>query len=332
MHSLPMTRIVLAAFDGAQGLDVLGPAEVFAGAARHVGAPAYEVVVAAVGGGSVRLTSGVTVAVRELTALRPRPSDTVLVVGGEEPGMRRAVLDDALVRWVGRAARVVRRIGSVCAGAFVLARAGVLDGKRAATHWAACGRLADYRPQVTVDPQAIFVQDGKVWTSAGVTTGIDMSLAMVEEDHGARVADAIAARFVLYVRRPGFQSQFSDELVAQRDASAPLTDLLAWARAHLRGGLTAAKLARRSGMSLRTFHRRCAEQVGTTPAKLVERLRVEHARTLLTTTALGTKTVAVRSGFGSPGQMTRVLKRALGMTPSEYAVLHGRGGARGEAR
>jgi transcriptional regulator GlxA family with amidase domain len=238
--------------------------------------------------------------------------------------MRRAIFDDALVRWVERAARVVARIGSVCSGAFVLARAGVLDGRRAATHWSACTRLAELRPQITVDAEAIFVQDGRVWTSAGVTTGIDMSLAMVEKDHGARVADAIAARFVLYVRRPGFQSQFSDELVAQQNASAPLADVLAWARSNLRAGLSAAKLARRAGMSLRTFHRRCAEQVGTTPAKLVERLRVEHARTLLTTTTLGAKAVAVRSGFGSPGQMARVFKRTLGVAPSEYATMHGR--------
>jgi len=177
---------------------------------------------------------------------------------------------------------------------------------------------------VAVDPNAIFVQDGRVWTSAGVTTGIDMSLAIVEEDHGARVADAIAARLVLYVRRPGFQSQFSEALVAQQDASAPLGDVLAWARANLRG-VSAARLARRAGMSMRTFHRRCAEQLGTTPAKLVEGLRLEHARILLATTALGTKTVATRSGFGSPGRMARVFRRTLGVAPSEYAVLCHRG-------
>ena len=145
MHSLPMRRIVLAAFDGAQGLDVLGPAEVFAGAGRHLGAPGYDVVVAAMGGGRIRVTSGVTLSVRDLARVRPRPTDTVRVVGGEEQAMRRAIFDDALVRWVERAARVVARIGSVCSGAFVLARAGVLDGRRAATHWSACTRLAELR-------------------------------------------------------------------------------------------------------------------------------------------------------------------------------------------
>jgi transcriptional regulator GlxA family with amidase domain len=140
-----MARVILAAFDGAQGLDLMGPAEVFAGVAFHVGAPAYEVVVAAIGGGTIRATSGVTMNVRDLARVRPRRTDTVLVVGGEETAMRRAIYDDDLVRWVARAANVVRRVGSVCAGAFVLARAGILDGRRAATHWSTCSRLARFR-------------------------------------------------------------------------------------------------------------------------------------------------------------------------------------------
>jgi transcriptional regulator GlxA family with amidase domain len=255
---------------------------------------------------------------------RPRPPDTVLVAGGDDDGVRAALHDTDLVMWMARASHRVRRIGSVCSGAFVLARAGVLDGKRVATHWSACDLLAEFRPQLHVDPNAIFVQQGRVWTSAGVTTGIDMALAMVEEDHGPRVADAIAARLVLYVRRPGFQSQFSEALVAQREASAPFAGLLAWARSKLREDLDAAKLARRAGTSSRTFHRRCAEHFGTTPARLIEQLRVEHARTLLATTALETKTVALRAGFGSAGNMARVFKRTLGVTPSDYAVLHGR--------
>jgi transcriptional regulator GlxA family with amidase domain len=232
------------------------------------------VVLAAVGGGRVRATSGVRMSTVDLSDLEPRPSDTVIVGGGDEQAVRAAVHSRALVAWVARAARVVRRIGSVCSGAFVLAKAGVLDGKRVTTHWLACNQLAAYRPQVQVDPNAIFVQDGRVWTSAGVTTGIDMALAIVEEDHGGRVADAIAARLVLYARRPGFQSQFSDALVAQGEASEPLAAVLKWARSNLRGRLCALKLARRAGMSRRTFHRRCSEQLGTTPAKLIEGLRV----------------------------------------------------------
>jgi len=319
-----MPRVILVAFDGAQGLDVLGPAEVFAGVRRHHGPGGYDVVLAAVGGGRIHATSGVPLVARDLLRLRAAPSDTVLVVGGEDGAIRAAVASKPLVAWVERAARVVRRIGSVCSGAFVLARAGVLDGRRAATHWSACAQLAAFRPQVAVDANAIFVQDGNVWTSAGVTTGIDMALALVEEDHGRRVADAIAARLVLYTRRPGLQSQFSEALVAQTAASDPLGPAIAWARANLRGAIDAGRLARRAGMSLRTFHRRCAEQLGTTPAKLIEGLRVEHARTLLATTELGSKTVAARCGFGSPRRMARAFERTLGVAPRAYAALHRR--------
>jgi transcriptional regulator GlxA family with amidase domain len=211
-----MRRVLLVAFDGAQGLDVLGPAEVFASVTRY--APGgYDVVLAAAGGGRIRATSGVRMIVRDLLRLRPAATHTVLVVGGEDGAIRAAVASRALVAWVARAARIVRRIGSVCSAAFVLAQAGVLDGRRAATHWSACAQLSAFRPQVTVDANAIFVQDGRVWTSAGVTTGIDMALAMVEEDHDWRMADAIAARLVLYTRRPGFQSQFSEALVARHE-------------------------------------------------------------------------------------------------------------------
>jgi transcriptional regulator GlxA family with amidase domain len=318
-----MARVILAAFDGAQGLDIFGPAEVFGGVARHQARAGYQVVVAALGGGRIRATSGVSILATDLARLRPRPDDTVLVVGGEEAATRAAVASKPLVAWVARAARVVRRIGSVCSGAFVLAQAGVLDGHRAATHWSACQQLAAFRPQVDVDANAIFVQEGRVWTSAGVTTGIDMALAMVEEDHGRRVADYLAARLVLYARRPGFQSQFSEALVAQTAASDPLAPVLAWARQNLRGPIDPARLARRAGMSVRTFHRRCAEQLGTTPAKLIEGLRVEQARTLLTTTALGTKTIAARCGFGSAPRMARAFERTLGVAPRDYRLVSG---------
>jgi transcriptional regulator GlxA family with amidase domain len=316
IHFLPM-RVILVAFEGAQGLDVFGPAEVFA-AAR------YPVVLAASSARSVRATSGIALRTRELSSLRPRAEDTVLVVGGEELAIRAALASAPLLAWLGRAARVVRRIGSVCSGAFVLARAGVLDGRRAATHWSACDRLAAYFPGVQVDKESIFVRDGRVWTSAGVTTGIDMALAMVEEDQGRRVADEIASRLVLYARRPGFQSQFSETLVAQASASDPLAPVLAWARANLRAPLDVRRLARKAGMSVRTLHRRCAEQLHTTPAKLVEKVRVEHARTLLATTALATKTIAQRSGFGTAPRMARAFDRVLGVAPREYRALFAR--------
>ena len=317
-------RVVLVGFEGADGLDLFGPAEVFHGAGERLGAPAYAVIVAAVGGGPIRLSSGLTVAARDLAALRPRPDDTVLVVGGDDRAMEVAASSRALGRWLARAGGIVRRIGSVCDGAFLVARAGLLDGRRVATHWSSCDRLARLHPTIEVDREAIFVRDGRVWTSAGVTTGIDMALAMVEEDHGRRLADRVAADLVLYARRPGFQSQFSEELVAQAAASDPFGPVVAWLRANLRRPLDVERLARKAGMSVRSLHRHCMRALGTTPAKLVEKLRVERARTLLQTTELGTKAIAARCGFGSAARMARAFDRSLGVAPAAYRALAAR--------
>jgi transcriptional regulator GlxA family with amidase domain len=219
---------------------------------------------------------------------------------------------------------VVRRIGSVCSGAFLLAGAGILDGRRATTHWLALRELGAFRPAVTVDADAIFVRDGKVWTSAGVTTGIDMALALVEQDLGRKMADSVAARLVVYARRPGFQAQFSEALISQTNADDGLARALELARKSPARKLDVGQLARSAGMSLRTLHRRCLEDVGTTPAKLIERLRTEHARLLMTTTALDAKVVAARSGFENPARMARAFQRTLGLTPTGYRALFSR--------
>jgi transcriptional regulator GlxA family with amidase domain len=229
--------------------------------------------------------------------------------------------DRHLLRWLGAASCVVHRTASVCSGAFLLAAAGVLDGRRAATHWLGCKELAAMFPRVTVDANAIFVQDGPIWTSAGVTTGIDMSLAIVEHDLGREVADAIAARLVLYFRRPGFQAQFSEALVAQTSAGDPLGAAIAWARANLEKA-DVETLARRAGLSVRTLHRRCLDLLSTTPARLIDKLRVEQARTLLSTSALPAKTLAAQCGFGNPARMRRAFVRELGLDPKEYRALH----------
>ena len=316
--------MLLVGYLDADGLDLFGPAEVFSEAVRRVGSRVYEIVVCAIGGGSVALTSGVSVQAVDLTTLRPQPSDIVIVAGGSDEATAAAGLDRRLIGWLVKASRTVHRISSVCDGAFVLASAGILDGRRAATHWFSCERLARRYPNVRVDRESIFVRDGSVWTAAGVSTGIDMALAMVEEDHGPKVADAVAAHLVLFTRRPGFQSQFSEELVAQTLASDPLGPVISWIRANLRQPLDVGTVARRAGMSIRTLHRTCLEALDLTPAKLVEKLRVEHARTLLTTTQLGTKLVAARSGFGSTPRMTRAFRRALGVTPGAYRMMFSR--------
>ena len=308
----------------ADGLDLFGPAEVFAEAVRQLGAPVYEVVMSAVGGGAMTLTSGISVAAADLVSIRPQPSDIVIVAGGADEATDAAAKDRVLLAWLARASRTVSRMSSVCDGAFVLASAGILDGKRAATHWYSCERLARLHPKVNVDREAIFVRDGRVWTAAGVSTGIDMALAMIEEDHGRKLADTVAAHLVLFARRPGFQSQFSEELVAQTLASDPLGPVITWMRANLRSPLDVPTVAHRAGMSVRTLHRSCLDALNLTPAKLVEKLRVEHARSLLTTTRLGTKVIAARSGFGSTPRMTRAFQRALGVTPGAYRLMFSR--------
>jgi transcriptional regulator GlxA family with amidase domain len=315
-------RVLVIAFEGVQTLDVTGPAEVFAAAGRQEALAAYEIVVASTSGGLVRTSSGCGLSTRRLSSMTLRRTDTVIVAGGDDPAIRAAIADRALRRWLGEAARLARRVASVCSGAFILAAAGLLDGLTVATHWSGCDQLAAFRPALTVDRNAIFVRQGRFWTSAGVTTGIDMALAMVEEDRGRGLADGIASRLVLYARRPGFQSQFSDALVAQAEAGDPMAKVIGWTRAHLRDADIDA-MARRAGMSVRTFHRRCLEVLATTPAKLVEKLRVEHARTLLSTSNVAAKDLAVSCGFGSPARMKRAFLRALGMTPRAYALLFG---------
>jgi transcriptional regulator GlxA family with amidase domain len=320
---MPLPRIVIVGFEGMQTLDVTGPAEVFAMASRLAPRPAYRVVVASIGGGARTTSCGLVVRTADLRRIRPGRRDVVVVAGGSTEPIRRAASDPVLRGWLRRAIRSARRTTSVCSGAFVLAAAGLLDGKRATTHWSACDELARRFPAVTVDANAIFVREGELWTSAGVTTGIDMALAIVEDDLGSALADAVAAHLVLYMRRPGFQSQFSAALVAQADATDPLGPAIAWTRANLATADIEA-LARRAGLSVRTLHRRCLEHLATTPAKLIDKLRVEQARTLLATSALPAKQLAAQCGFGNPTRMKRAFQRELGIGPREYRVLHGR--------
>lgn len=322
-----MARVLVVVFDGIQILDATGPAEVFANVGRRVmKAPVYEVVLASVGGGVRTASSGIALGTADLVAIRPRATDIVVVAGGGRSAIRAAVADAALLRWLVRAHEVVRRMTSVCSGSFLLAAAGLLDGKRATTHWSATAALARLFPRVEVDGNAIFIEQGKVWTSAGVTTGIDMALAIVEQDLGRAVADAVAANLVLYVRRPGFQSQFSEALVAQTSSSDPLGPSIAWARAHL-GEADVASLARHAKLSVRTLHRRCLELLGMTPAKLIDKLRVEHARALIGEQGQSAKELAAHAGFGNAARMSRAFVRELGMAPREYQMLHGRAAA-----
>ena len=315
-------RVLILAAAPAQLLDVAGPAEVFAQAGRLSAALFYDVEVAIVPGRSRQTpatTAGVQLASgRSLAALLldRRPLDTLIVAGGE--GARQRAAEPALRDAVRRLARRSRRVASVCTGAFILAATGLLDGKRAATHWQWCARLAALYPQIRVDPEPIFTREGNLWTSAGITAGIDLALAMVEEDHGHRLALAVARQLVMFLRRPGGQQQFSAALAAQAAPSASLRDLVAWIADNLHQPLTVDLLAGRAHLSPRQFARVFARELGVTPAKLVDRLRVEAARRRLEESPRGLAAVAVACGFGSEETMRRAFLRQLGTPPGAY--------------
>ncbi len=313
----PMRRVVLLGYDKAQLLDITGPAAVFAGANElSLATGGYALTLVSPGGGIVKTSSGISLATEPLSAARG-PIDTVMVSGG--PGMRAALRDRALLARLRAWSKRARRTCSVCSGAFLLAEAGLLDGKRAATHWRVCRELQTSYPEVRVEPDPIFVRDGAVWTSAGVTAGIDLALALVEDDLGHEAAMRVARGLVVFLKRPGGQSQFSAPLSAQAASDDGLAELHGWMAEHLGADLRVERLAARAGMSPRTFARVYAAKVGTTPAKTVERLRVEAARRALEDGgAAPLKLVAHRCGFGDEERMRRAFVRRLGVSPSEY--------------
>ena len=316
-------RVVVLAYPGVDLLDVAGPCAVFDAFERAPGrpgegaAPEYRIEVISTGGGP-RVETSCRVALladRDYRSTRG-PVDTLLVAGG--PGAWRAALDAPLLRWLRRMAPGVRRIGSVCPGAFVLAAAGLLDGRRATTHWRLCPRLARDYPAVTVEEDPIFVRDGNTYTSAGVTAGMDLALALVEEDHGHEAAMRIARHLVMFVRRPGGQSQFSAALDLQAAERRPIRDLQAWIAGHPSGDLSVEALAERAHMSPRNFARVFRAEVGQTPARFVERVRVDAARRLLEESEAGLDRVARDCGFGGADSMRRSFLRVLRVPPSAY--------------
>ena len=308
--------VALVVFPGLQGLDAMGPGEVFGTANRLAGRAVYDVLVAAVEAGPVRTASGLGLVADTALAELRGPLDTLMVVGGE--GTTEAVADERLVSQVRRLAPLARRVTSVCSGAFVLAQAGLLDGRRATTHWSVCDLLAQAFPAVTVEPDPIFVRDGQITTSAGVTAGMDMALALVEEDLGRDLALAVARQLVMFLRRPANQSQFSAQLAAQLAERDGLRDAQRFVLEHPERDCSVAALARVALMSERHFARCFTEEVGVTPARYVERVRVETARRLLEETDHGVEAVADLAGFGTPETMRRTFLRVLRTNPSDY--------------
>jgi len=312
----PRRRIVVLTVPDAQLLDVAGPAQVFA-TADEMGSPAggYSLTVVSPTGGVVATSSGIAIATAPPAAARG-PIDTLVIAGG--PGARAAVADRALIARIRGWSKRARRTCSVCTGAFLLAEAGLLDGKRAATHWSRCAELQARYPRVRVEPDPIFVRDGALWSSAGVTAGIDLALALVEDDLGHELAMRVARGLVVFLKRPGGQSQFSAPLSAQTADDHALDALHGWMAAHLDADLRVERLAARAGMSPRTFARVYAAKLGTTPAKTVERLRVEAARRAIEEGGAPIKQIAHRCGFGDEERMRRAFVRRLGVSPSDY--------------
>jgi transcriptional regulator GlxA family with amidase domain len=318
----PRTVAVLV-YPGFQPLDAVGPLDVFSGAndawrARHPdgGALPYAPELVAPEAGPVTGASGYALlAQADITHVR-RGLDTLLVAGGW--GVREALRDRRLVEWVRRQARQARRVASVCTGAFLLAEAGLIDGLRVTTHWSTCESLQACYPRLRVDGDPIYVREGRIWTSAGVTSGMDLALALVEEDLGREIALTVARYLVLFLRRPGGQSQFSAQLANQLAAREPLRELQVWIAEHPQADLSVEALARRAGMSPRHFARVFGREVGMTPARFVEEARVEAARRRLEETDDGVAAVAAAVGFRTPETLRRAFLRVLGVSPAAY--------------
>ena len=325
-----MTREVgFLIFDSFQLLDAAGPISAFEIADRH--APgAYRLHVLATRTGGVPSSAGATMQAKAIASAPPL--DTLVVAGGF--GTYETIRDPAILGFVRDAARVCRRVASVCSGAFILAEAGLLDGRRATTHWSRSRLFAGRYPKVRLEADRIFVRDGEVWSSAGITAGIDLALALIADDLGEAVARQTAQQLVVYRRRPGGQSQFSALLEMERP-DGRFGPLLGWARERLGDPLTVERLAERAGMSPRNFARRFAEETGATPARAIERLRVEAARDRIEGGGASIDAIATSTGFGDSERMRRAFLRAFGQPPQALrraAHIAERGHASGEAR
>ncbi len=321
MAALRPRQIAILAFPEVQSLDVTGPLEVFAGAHKLIEATGrvdrgYEVRIVSPSGAPLRTSSGLQIVPHAGFEQMSVPLDTLIVAGGH--GSRALSADPATLAWIAEASKRARRTASVCTGAFPLAAAGLLDGRRATTHWAAARRLARLYPTVQVDPEPIFLRDGDIWTSAGVTAGMDLALALVEEDLDREAALAIARQLVLFLRRPGNQSQFSATLASQEPLRDPLREVRRHILENLAEDLSVEELAVRAHMSPRHFARSFRAETGVTPARYVESVRLEAARRALEDTSLSVAAVAQTCGFGTPETLRRAFLRSLGVGPAEY--------------
>ncbi|WP_263385509.1 GlxA family transcriptional regulator [Granulicella arctica] len=307
-----MRRIVIVGCPPVQILDVTGPLEVFSNA------PGYEVQLGSLANEhSLQTSRSISLSGALPISTLDGAIDTLIIAGG--PGSEAGVYDDAFVSWVAEAATRSRRVASICTGAFLLGAAGLLDGKQAVTHWRFCDQLAREFPKAEVRPEPIFLKSGSVYTSAGITAGIDLCLALVEEDHGHHIALDVARFMVMFLVRPGGQAQYSHMLLRQSISSKPLHELQVWMLENLREDLTVEKLADRLGMSARQFTRVCLRETRMNPGQFVDRMRVEAAQQAIDSSAMGMKEIADTSGFQSADSMRRTFLRVLGVSAAAYA-------------
>jgi transcriptional regulator GlxA family with amidase domain len=308
---LPKPLTVVVGYDGVQILDIAGPVQAFTTANEEGAGSRYDVSLISPAGGPVKTASGLDLLTRR--APRVESIDTLIVPGG--PGIHALIADPAGLALIRRLSSKARRICAVCTGAFALAELGLLDGRRAVTHWRSCMQLASTYPAIEVDPDPIFIRSGDIWTTAGVTAGIDLALSLIEDDCGAGVAARVARRLVVYMRREGGQRQFSSALAIQTTSADPYATLLAnIAEAPARDWNIEA-MARAAAQTPRTFHRKFSGATGVTPAEAVDLIRCDLARTLLATTPLGLGQIATRCGFSSEGTLRRALQRRFGVSP-----------------
>lgn len=314
-------QVLFFLYDGFEVLDMSGPASVFAAAGRALGAEAYQCRFTSAGGGVVRGNTGLCVETENIKRMRVNKSDILMTAGADRGCIERALSDEKLIESLRRAWPKAGRVASVCSGSFLLAEAGALDGFKATTHWEGRRIMAKLYPEISVEDDALYIVDGDRWTSAGVTAGIDMALAMVSHDHGSAVMREVAKRLVVYAHRPGNQSQFSPLIEAQTSGGREFSDLIAWMDANAHDGITVPDLAARANMSERTFHRKFASAVGETPARFLESLRLEKAKEALEAGAPA-KEAAARAGFRSVGGFRAAFENKFGVTPATYRKMH----------
>lgn len=313
-------RILFLVYDGFELLDMAGPATVFTTANALDGRRLYEVMTVSTSN-SVVSSGGIVVATTPFGGLRLSARDTVLVMGAYAGPLERANADADIARVLRRAAHRAERFGSVCTGAFLLATAGLLGGKRATTHWAGCEQFRTLFTDVILEAESLYVNDGRLWTSAGVTTGVDMALAMLAQDHGPALMGRVAKTLVVYAHRPGHQSQFSGIIDAQTKQDGEFASLISWLGDRLDRRVTIAAMAAHVGMSERSLLRRFSAAIGVTPAQCLEALRLDRARLALEA-GEPVKLVAARVGFRSEAAFRSLFTKRIGVTPSHYAKMH----------